>query len=89
VVLYRALRQNLWVFRYVRDLRYAAAGCFCALITTMDWSMTVEGMFHHHLWILLAISELLWFHSRRERLASMPVHLYRAPGALYQVPAVT
>jgi hypothetical protein len=89
VVLYRALRQNLWVFRYVRDLRYAAAGCFCALITTMAWSMTVEGMFHHHLWILLAISELLWFHSRRERLASMPVHLYRAPGALYQVPAVT
>lgn len=86
LVLVRALRQNLWVYRHIPDLRYAAAGCFCALITTMAWSMTVEGMYHHHLWILLALSELLWFHSRRERLASIPSPAYRPLRIACQAP---
>ncbi len=66
LVLYRALRNNMWVYRHVPQLRYAAAGCFCAMITTIVWSNTVEGAYHHHFWILLAFSELLWVHSRRE-----------------------
>ncbi len=69
LVLFRALRNNLWVYKRVPSLRYATAGCFCALVTTMFWSMTVEGMYHHHFWILLAISELMWIHSRREYFA--------------------
>jgi O-antigen ligase len=66
LILFRALRNNLWIYRNVPGLRHAGAGCFCALITTMFWSMTVEGMYHHHFWILLAFSELMWVHSRRE-----------------------
>jgi len=69
LVLYRALRNAMWVYRRVPQSRYAAAGCFCALITTIVWSNTVEGTYHHHFWILLAFSELLWVHSRRELFA--------------------
>lgn len=65
-MLYRALKQNYWVYRHIAQLRYAAAGCFCGLVTTIVWSMTVEGMYHHHFWILLAFSELLWVQSRRD-----------------------
>jgi O-antigen ligase len=62
-VLYRALRQNYWVLGHVPDLRYAAVGCFCGLITVIVWCMGIEGAYHHHVWVLLAFSELLWSHS--------------------------
>jgi hypothetical protein len=64
-ILYQCLRQSFWVYRHVPPLRYAAAGCFCGLVVIMIWSGTVEGMYHHHVWILLAFSELLYSHSRR------------------------
>jgi hypothetical protein len=65
LILYRCLKQNLWIYRHSPQLRYAAAGCFCALVTTIVWCSTVEGTYHHHVWILLAFSELLYSHSRR------------------------
>jgi hypothetical protein len=64
LMLYRCLRQNLWIYRHAPQLRYAAAGCFCALVTTIVWCSTVEGTYHHHVWILLALSELFYSHSR-------------------------
>jgi hypothetical protein len=65
LILYRCLKQNLWIYRHSPQLRYAAAGCFCALVTAIVWCSTVEGAYHHHVWILLAFSELLYSHSRR------------------------
>jgi hypothetical protein len=65
LILYRCLRQNLWIYRNVPRLRYAAAGCFCALVTTVVWCSGVEGTYHHHVWILLAFSELLYRHNRK------------------------
>jgi hypothetical protein len=64
LILYRCLKQNLWIYRHAPQLRYAAAGCFCALVTTIVWCSTVEGTYHHHVWVLLAFSELLYAHSR-------------------------
>lgn len=65
-ILYQCLRQSFWVYRHVPPLRYAAAGCFCGLVTIMIWSGTVEGMYHHHVWVLLALSELLWANCRKD-----------------------
>lgn len=65
LILYQCLKQNLWMYRHIPQLRYAAAGCFCALVTTIVWCSGVEGTYHHHVWILLAFSELLYSHSRR------------------------
>ncbi len=65
-VLYRALKQNYWVLGHVPELRYAAVGCFCGLIITIVWCMGIEGAYHHHVWVLLAFSELLWSHSVRD-----------------------
>ena len=64
-VLYRALRRNYWVLVHVPELRYAAAGCFCGLVVTFVWCLGIEGAYHHHVWVLLAFSELLWTHSVR------------------------
>ena len=64
LILYRCLKQNLWTYRHAPQLRYAAAGLFCALVTTIVWCSTVEGTYHHHVWVLLAFSELLYAHSR-------------------------
>jgi hypothetical protein len=64
LILCRCLKQNLWIYRHAPQLRYAAAGCFCALVTTIVWCSTVEGTYHHHVWVLLASSELLYAHSR-------------------------
>ncbi|HZR58094.1 MAG TPA: O-antigen ligase family protein [Terriglobales bacterium] len=65
LILYRSLKQNLWIYRHVPSLRYAASGCFCALITIIIWCSGVEGTYHHHVWILFAFSELLWAASRQ------------------------
>jgi O-antigen ligase len=65
LLLYRALKNSYWVYRHAPKLQYAGAGCFCALVATIVWCMTVEGMYHHHVWILLAFSELLYAHSRK------------------------
>jgi hypothetical protein len=65
-IFYRCLRHSFWVYRHVPPLRYAAAGCFCGLVVIMIWSGTVEGMYHHHVWVVLALSELLWANSRRD-----------------------
>jgi hypothetical protein len=84
LVLYRALRNNLWIYKNVPTLRYAGAGCFCALITTMIWCGTVEGMYHHHFWVLLALSELMWVHSRRENATQRMVrNAAQIPHGLY------
>jgi hypothetical protein len=64
LILYQCLKQNLWTYRRVPNLRYATAGCFCAIVTTIVWCSGVEGTYHHHVWILLAFSELLYSHSR-------------------------
>jgi hypothetical protein len=64
-VLRRAVRQNYWVVRHVPELRYAAVGCFCGLVVTIVWCLGIEGAYHHHVWVLLAFSELLWTHSTR------------------------
>jgi O-antigen ligase len=89
LVLFRTLRNNLWVYKRVPSLRYATAGCFCALVTTMFWSMTVEGMYHHHFWILLAISELMWIHSRRAYVAQRVLrNAPQVPHGVY-APALT
>jgi hypothetical protein len=77
LVIYRALRNSHWVWRHVPDLRYAGAGCFCGLISTIAWCMTVDGMYHHHVWILLAFSELLYQHTRTPQstpVTAMPSH---------------
>ena len=65
LILCRCLRQNFSIYRRSLQLRYAAAGCFCALVATIVWCSSVEGAYHHHVWILLAFSELLYSHSRR------------------------
>jgi len=65
-MLYRCLQHSFWVYRHIPSLRYAAAGCFCALVVIIIWSGTVEGMYHHHVWVVLAVSELLWANSRRD-----------------------
>ena len=65
LILYRCLRQNFSIYRRSLQLRYAGAGCFCALVTMIVWCSTVEGTYHHHVWILLAFSELLYTHSWR------------------------
>jgi O-antigen ligase/polysaccharide polymerase Wzy-like membrane protein len=72
LVLYRALRNSYWIWRRVPDLRYAGAGCFCGLISTIAWCMTVDGMYHHHVWILLAFSELLYQHARSALSLAVP-----------------
>jgi hypothetical protein len=64
-LLYRAGRQNYWVLRHVPELRYAAVGCFCGLVITVVWCLGIEGAYHHHVWILLAFSELLWSHATK------------------------
>lgn len=65
-LLYQCLRQSFWVYRRVSPLRYAAAGCFCSLVAIMVWCCTVEGMYHHHVWVVLAVSELLWANCRSD-----------------------
>jgi len=62
-ILYRALRQTYWVMVHVPELRHLATGCFCALISAVVWCLGVEGTYHHHVWMLLAFSELLWVYS--------------------------
>jgi O-antigen ligase len=66
LILYQCLKHNLWVYRHVPALRHASVGCFCALITTIIWCSGVEGTYHHHVWILLAFSEVLFVTSRRD-----------------------
>lgn len=58
--LFGSTRHAYVVYRRNPGLRGTAAGCFCALIVSATWCCTVEGMYHHHFWVLLAISEILW-----------------------------
>lgn len=60
IILFGSMRHSYIVYRRNPSLRCAAAGCFCALVVMSVWCCTVEGMYHHHFWVLLAISELLW-----------------------------
>lgn len=89
LVLYRALRNSHWIWRHVPDLRYAGAGCFCGLVSTIAWCMSVDGMYHHHVWILLALSELLYQHARAAQFMAVTAMPFHSSGAGHHpVPAL-
>ena len=58
-----------------------AIGIACALIATLGWMLGTEGLWHRHVWFLLALSEVCYRLHRKEALAFLPHDLNKRKSA--------
>lgn len=56
------------VARSTSPLRSLAVGIVCALVSVLAWFLGTEGLYHRHVWFLMAISECCY----RFHLSSLP-----------------
>jgi len=57
-ILVRALRNCLALFRARHVESPIAVGVFCGIISIAVWMQGTEGLWHRHVWLLLALSEV-------------------------------
>jgi len=58
LIIVTSLRSCLRVARFVVAESPVAIGVACALIGTLVWMLGTEGLWHRHVWFLLALSEV-------------------------------
>jgi hypothetical protein len=57
-IMYVSLRNCIAAVRAGSSYSAIAAGVACSLVATLGWMMGTEGLWHRHVWFLLALSEV-------------------------------